>query len=278
MARKYPQLAALAGFPFPVYSSESACDRAESIAARAERAHRFLAETLNADARIEVVVLAPDHWSTYATFPVYGMPHILDKYTLVVAGQGSDFWHSMTPPLANMPPHIAQIARSRYGGTGTVDYSPFFDLLAVHEMGHLFHYQAGIQFPRLWLMELFCNLCLQCYVAEAEPDQRLSLETFPQIVVDLGEAHLQHTALADLERLYAGVGAANYGWYQSQWLVAVRQLYEDAGVPVLQRLWRAFLGSPEFPSDAALSVYLRETVHPELARVQDEWPPYGRLR
>ncbi len=33
----------------------------------------------------------------------------------------------------------------------------FFDLLAVHELAHLYHEAAPFRFPARWLMELFCT-------------------------------------------------------------------------------------------------------------------------
>jgi hypothetical protein len=143
-------------------------------------------------------------------------------------------------------------------------------------MAHLFHNQAAVQFPRLWLMEFFCNLSLHAYVATDIPEQLSQLETFPQLVVNGGYAHYQHHTLADLERLYFNVGAQNYGWYQSQWHVAARHVYDLGGVEVLERLWKAFSGSNEALSDEQLIARLNNMVHPRVAQIMTEWPLAGQ--
>jgi hypothetical protein len=273
MRNNYPELTALAGFPFPVYSSAGTEARAGQIARRCELAHHFLMKTLDTRTNIGVVVLAPEHWHLYASYPLYGMPHCLDADTLVVAAENNEFWQTMAPPLEGLPPQSLQAARTVYGrADGSLDYSPFFDLLAVHEMGHLFHYQAALQFPRLWLMEFFCNLCLHAYIASVEPEQLPALVTFPQLIVDGGNSHLQHRSLQDFERLYVKVGPQNYGWYQSQLLVAAKEIYETCSITTLQRLWKAFVQTNITLTDEELALRLRHDVHSEVEQMTVAWP------
>jgi hypothetical protein len=200
------------------------------------------------------------------------MPHYTDERTLAVAGQDNRFWQSMTPPAEALPPQAAQAMQAAYGQPdGSINLSPFFDLLAVHELGHLFQLQAQCQFPRLWLTELFCNICLHAYVVAVEAERLPALETFPQMVANLGVAELRYRNLDDFERLYTDVGAQNYGWYQCRFHVAAKHIYEAGGVEALQRLWKAFLQADEKPSDEQLAARLREDVHPEVERVLTAW-------
>ncbi|MCE7870610.1 hypothetical protein DYH09_09560, partial [bacterium CPR1] len=64
---------------------------------------------------------------------------------------------------------------------GSIDLAAYMNLLAVHEMGHLYLDQATGEFdfhlPRRWLVELFCQLCLHAYTATQEAGHLLSLET-----------------------------------------------------------------------------------------------------
>jgi hypothetical protein len=271
--KQYPNLTELTGFPFPVYVSDGTEQRAQSIASRCHNAHEFLRSALEFDPEICVLVLTPDDWSQHATYPVYGMPHYADERTLVVAGQESDFWQSMSPPAAALPPEAAQAVVAAYGQpNSSIDLSPFFDLLAVHELGHLFQFQGKCQFPRLWLAELFCNICLHAYTVAVEPEQLPALETFPRMVSSLGDAGVRYRSLADFEQLYIDVGPQNYGWYQCRFHVAAKHIYEGGGVEALQRLWRAFLQSDEQLSDEQLAVRLREGVHPEVEHVLTLWP------
>jgi hypothetical protein len=72
-------------------------------------------------------------------------------------------------------------------------------LLAVHEMGHGFHQAGGVRFPRLWLTEFFCNLCLHTYVAEDEPGALPMLEAFPAAISAVPPERVQYSNLATFE-------------------------------------------------------------------------------
>jgi hypothetical protein len=144
--------------------------------------------------------------------------------------------------------------------------APFFDLIAVHELAHEFHGQVPYRFPRLWLEEVFVNLCLHAYVAAEEPDLLPVLETLPAALAASDPAEFPHRSLAALEALHAGVGPVAYGWYQGRFLVAAARIFEAGGVDALRRLWDAFV-----IDDATLRDRLR-AVQPELADVLTEWP------
>lgn len=243
------------------------------IATRTQQARRYLGARFGFEPQLHLLVLAPRDWEGYTTFPQYGMPHCPNRRTLVVAGQGNQFWESMAPPLDQLPPPIAETMRATYGlPNGEMELSPFFDLLAVHELAHLFQQQAGLRFPRIWLMELFCNLALHAYVANVEADKLAVLEIFPQAVAGLGYAHLKHHRLGDLERVYPKIAAHNFGWYQAMWHVAAQEIYEAGGVNVLERLWNTFLRTAHIHSDDKLAQLLDAQVHPEVARVLTTWP------
>lgn len=270
--KQYPNLIELSGFSFSVYASAGTEQRAQTIAMRCRNAHNFLGSTFEFEPQMRVLVLAPEHWDEYADFPVYGMPHYTDERTLAVAGQDNGFWQSMTPPAEALPLEAAQAVQAAYSQPdGSINLSPFFDLLVVHELGHLFQFQAKCQFPRLWLAELFCNICLHAYTVAVEPEQLPALETFPQMVANLGVADLRYRSLEDFERLYTDVGAQNYGWYQCRFHVAAKHIYEAGGVEALQRLWKAFLQSDEKLSDEQLAARLREDVHPKVEHVLTAW-------
>ncbi len=272
-ANSFPLLQELTGFAFPVYTSFGTHARAEIIATRTQQAQQYLGAIFGFEPQLHLLVLAPQDWEGYSTFPTYGMPHCPNRRTLVVAGENNQFWDSMTPPLDQLPPLIVATLRATYGlPNGEIELSPFFDLLAVHELAHLFHQQAGLRFPRIWLMELFCNLALHAYVANVEAEQLAALEIFPQAVADYGYAHLEHHRLGDLERLYPKIAAHNFHWYQAMWHVAAQEIYDAGGVEVLMRLWKTFLRTPYIHSNDKLAQLLSEQVHPQVARVLTEWP------
>lgn len=273
VSNDYDDLDELAGYPFPVYVSADAAGRATAIADRCEGAQRFYAKTFGIQARIRVLILAPAHWSRYTEYPVYGMPHCIDSATLVVAGENNGFWQSMIPPLETLTPVAAEAARAAYGlPDGSLDYSPFFDLLTAHEIAHLFHGQAALHFPRHWLSEFFCNLSLHALVSAESPDELSTLETLPRLVIGGDSALPPHHSLADFERLYLEMDAQNYGWYQCHLHVAARTVYDAGGITALQRLWRAFAQPTPPYTDEQLADYLSDAVHPQMKQIITQWP------
>jgi hypothetical protein len=159
---------------------------------------------------------------------------------------------------------------------GAVAIGAFMDLLAVHELGHLFIDQTAGAFdfhrPRRWLVELFCNLGLHAYVAAVEPAQMDHLTTFPQAIVALGYGRLPHRQLADFERLYADMAPPNFAWYQCQLHLAAHRIYDASGLEVMQALFRTIVQSQDDISDAHLALQLRDAVHPAVAQVLTNWP------
>ncbi len=139
------------------------------------------------------------------------------------------------------------------------------------ELGHLFQFQAKWQVPRLWLAELFCNICLHAFTATVEPEQLPALETFPQMVANSGGADLRYLSLEDFERLYIDVGPQNYGWHQCRFPVAAKRIYEAGGVDC-NAFWKAFLQSNEKMSDDQLAARLRADVYREVEDVLTAWP------
>jgi hypothetical protein len=243
------------------------------IGDRSLRAYEFLGKTLEFEPEFRVLVLAPEHWKAYASFPLYGMPHYTEARTIALAGLDSSFWQSLLPSPGTLPRSDEDAMRLAYGQEdGSLNLSPFFDLLAVHEMGHVFHLQAACHFPRLWLMELFCNMCLHAYVARMEPGQLRPLETFPRIVAGTGGGVLEHRSLRDFEQLYTDLGSRNYGWYQCRLHVAAKAIFEAGGVDTLRRLWKTFLRLHESVTDDDLAGVLEGEVHPAVEHVLSHWP------
>jgi hypothetical protein len=275
--KRYANLFELPGYSFPVYISPGVERRAQAIAERCERAYRFLSTTLNVEAELYLLVLAPEQWQEYTGSPMYGVPQTIDACTIVVAGQNSPLWSMIVPPAERLSPPAAQAMAASYGRPdGSIDLAPYMDLLPVHEIGHLFIDQAAGRFdfhlPRRWLVELFCNLCLHAYVVAEAPAQLPNLATLPQAIVAGGFGHLPHRSLDDFERLYAGMEPPNFVWYLSQLHVAAQRVYDRGGVESLPLLYETIVQSHGQISDEQLAVRLRTEVQPEVAWVLTGWP------
>lgn len=261
-------LVEIPGYPFALWASAGTEDRARSVADRCARAREFLSEAFSVDRpEITLLVLSKEDWGTNAPGPPYGMPHYRDG-RLVVAGTDSEFWTKLLAMLDRADPELRRKVDEVYSTPGGTNLSPFFDLLAVHELAHAFHLQNEGSFFRLWLQELFANLCVHTYIASAVPDQLPLLVTFPHAFTSIDPHEFRHRSLRDFDRLYSGVGDANYAWYQCGFHVAAQRLHDQAGAECVRRLWRAFFSL----SDLRLIGTLERDVDPLLAEAFLGWP------
>ncbi len=271
------QLEELKGFTQTFYYSPGHEARAKNIAVLMEDAGKYFQREIRFTPKTELYILAPQHWKDVAAEPlhdVYGFPHNIDHVRLAIAAEDNDFWRSFLPAVDQLPPPVAVQVTKAYGKPdGSYSMMPFFDLLALHEMGHSYTAQAGLKMHRNWMGELFVNIMLHTYVAEKQPDRLPALETFPDMVVGGGSADYKFTSLEDFERLYStlGMGPKNYGWYQSKLHSAAKDIYNAGGKKVMINLWKALKKHQETMTDEEFINMLKKEVHPSVANVYLEW-------
>jgi hypothetical protein len=263
---RHEGLRRLDGFAFPVLASVGVEPRARELAARTAQALSFLASALAVRPDMALLVLAPDDWDERSGFPLYGMPNYVAG-NVVVAGEPSDFWRGFVDLVAEANPAGLEALSTAYGRCDEIDLSQFFDLLVIHEIGHHLHHVGNVHFPRLWLNELFCNLCLHVYVAEHEPGALAALECFPAVLAAVSPDRFPNRDLHTFEALYNRMPPQNYGWYECRLHVAAERVYDAGGTAALRGLWDRFRFS-----EADLGVALEE-VEPQLASVLSDWPP-----
>ena len=266
----------LNGFTQKIYYSTGYNERARDIAVFMEQAGKYFQHEIGFTPKTNMYILGPKNWKDFAAKPlldVYGFPHNLDQVRLVIGAEDNDFWRSFLPPVDQLPPPIATQIKKAYGKTdGSYSMMPFFDLLALHEMGHSYTAQAGLKMQRNWMSELFVNIMLHTYVAEKQPELLPALEAFPNMVVGGGTADYKFTSLEDFEKLYAtlGMGPKNYGWYQCKLHSAAKDIYNAGGKKVLKKLWKALKKHQEKMTDEEFVSMLKK-VHPAVADIYLKW-------
>jgi hypothetical protein len=267
----------LKGFTQMYYYSPGHEARAKKIAVFMENAGQYFQQELGFTPKAKLYILALQHWKDVAAKPlrdVYGFPHNIDQGRLAIAAEDNDFWRSFLPPVDKLPaPLTAQVTKAYGKPDGSYSMMPFFDLLALHEMGHSYTAQAGLKMQRYWMGELFVNIMLHTYVAEKQPDLLPALETFPNMVVGGGSAEYKFTSLEDFERLYAtlGMGPKNYGWYQSKLHSAAKDIYNDGGKKTMIKLWQALKKHQKTMTDEEFINMLKNEVHTSVANVYLKW-------
>src|SRR5215469_7043046 len=268
-AQTYKDLVKFTDTSFTTYYSSGCEERATAMSARCERAIEYVNSLVGFKPKMTLLILNPKHWKKYAPNDVYGFPHA-SKGVLYVASEDNDFWRSFVPPLAQLPTDMQTKIKQAYTTKdGTLSMMAFFDLLALHELGHTFHNQAGLNMQRSWLRELFCNLMLHTYIAENEPGNLSALELFPQMVVSSGSSGFTFTKLQDFETKAGSMDSRNYGWYECRFHVAARKIYDDGGKDVFIKLWNGLKNNPKDMTDDQLVSFL-SNIDGELSKVMTE--------
>lgn len=275
MAQDFEGLVPLDGYKTKVYFSKGNDERANVVAARMDNVLNFYNEIINFEPEVTMLILNPVDWPSFTEFPVYGMAHYMGNKTLVIASENNEFWDSFIPPIEQLPKELADNITSTYvDNTGNLTMQAFFDLLAIHELGHAYHFQADLNTQRMWMGELFCNIMLHTYIAENEPAQLPALTIFPQMVIAGGKEGYKYTQLNDIEERYEEIGQQypqNYGWFQCRWHSAAGEIYDAGGVKNFVKLWEALSGQKEKLNDEELAVFLSEKVHQSVADVMLKW-------
>jgi hypothetical protein len=272
MSQTYSDLSELTGFSIKVYYSAGSEGRARTITQRCENTIAYINGLVGFAPKVSLFILNPEDWKKYATFPVYGMPHYPDNERLVIASEDNEFWKSFIPPPDQLPADLADQVKKAYTmDDGQLSMMGFFDLLALHELGHGFHEQGGLTMHRLWMQELFCNIMLHTYIAENEPGNLPPLEVFPEMVVAAGSSGYEFTTLADFEKRYDNMDPKNYGWYQCKLHVAAKHIYNTGGKKTFLKLWKGLKENKEKMTDEQFSKFLKNKVGKDVAKVQTAW-------
>ena len=274
--REFPGLTPLEGHLTQVYFSTGSDEKAVRIANQMDHVINFYDDKLMFRPEVILLVLSPDDWGRFTNFPVYGMPHYSNNKTLIVASQNNDFWDGFIPPQESLSADIAELVSRAYSGDdGKLTMEPFFDLLAIHELGHAYHIQDNLLMQRKWMGEVFVNLFLHTYIAEQEPQLLPQLTVFPRMVLaSTQKSSLKYTTLKDLEDRYNEIGQQypmNYGWYQCRWHNSAAIIYDVGGIQVVKDLWDVLKSNREPLDDEKFASLLSREVHQKLADVYLKW-------
>ena len=274
-AAQYEKLNELKDHSVKIWYSSGYEKRAASIARRVDKAMIYYEQLLNFKPEVTLLVLTEADWPQYTFFPVYGMPHYNGDKLLVVAATDNVFWKSFIPPMNQLPEDLAKQIRTVYrDARDSLSMEAFFDLLALHELGHAFHFQAGLNMQRKWMGELFVNILLHTYVAEKEPEQLPALTLFPRMVINSGTKGYAFTGLKEVHEKYDEIGRQhpkNYGWYQSRWHYSAGRIYDAAGYTVARKLWDGLRGQKEDLADEQLPYFLERSAHKTVADMIRNW-------
>lgn len=276
-AQTFDSLKQIKGSNAKIYYSSGNDERAAAFAKQTNNAFTYYANMLEFKPEVTLLVLNSSDWKKFASpQAVYGMPHFnSDERTLFVAADDNPFWKSFLPPLDKLDHKlVAQIKATYQNLKGEVSMQKFFDLLALHELGHAFHLQKGLKMQRNWLSELFVNVLLHTYIAEKEAALIPALTLFPQMVAAGGSNEFKFTQLRDMHEKYEEIATKhpkNYGWYQCRLHAGAAEIYNAAGKDAGRKMWRSLQTSNEILSDEDLISKMASEVHQSVSDLIQNW-------
>jgi hypothetical protein len=254
----------------PTFASAGLERRAAEIATIAGLSVEYLAGLLDHRPDVQLLVLSEADWPGKGRQPLFGLPNA-EAGTLVVAGTDAAWWSDLA--LMAGDDRQTELASTYGEPDGTLHFGDFFDLVAVHEVGHLFC-EGMVAFPRMWLGELFANLALHAWVAQRAPESLDILTTLPRLAALSSGEEFEHRSREAFERLYGSIDGPNYVWYQFRLQVAAAELFDSLSEVAVQRLFdafridggtdRDFQTFDESIDDASLAARLSAAVDPKL--------------
>lgn len=244
-----------------VYYTEGHQEKALRLRSLVEEAMRFYADSLGVQAPLSLALLTRDHWERIGVPQPYGIPG--------VAG---------SPPVAFLPATDDNVAASdalsiragvspaalrlveASGHSYEEGARRYVDLVGLHELGHTYTRAFGIRPSHRWLNELLATYVAYAFLRQRHPAQAQLWEGILQGYVDA--VRPRHTSLEDFNRLYFGVGAQNYVWYQARFQEMVRRAYEAKGLHFLREVRAAFPEGEAAPPSMETALERLERIQP----------------
>lgn len=282
-------LVRLGGYPFEVRYSDGALVRARAAADIAADAYIYFSRLFSGvEPDIAVVVANKADWQSRQP---YGLPFFNDDAgqirpgIVVMPAESGDFWAAMGQDIREASPRgYSRLLAAYPDGVDGLDLQPFFDLVALHELGHAFEVLGGLRFPTFWLGEIFANLALHAFVATRQPESLNTLEVLSTVGAQSRRLSARmraegYSTSEELEAHYTGgdqpMGPLNYVWYQYRWQRLAAKMFNADGEDGLIRFWNCFSGtnrlSPGEVTAASLAPLLRTEVSETLGRAIQNW-------
>jgi len=204
-----------------------------------QEAMRFFTDSLGVAPDLTLAVVERHQWEQLGLGQPYGIPGV-DGNPPVAFVPATDDGLAATDALS-IEAGISDTARSLVAAAG-MDWPTasrrYVDLVALHEMGHAFAEAYGISVPSKWFGEFLATYFAYTYLVAAQPaDARLwsgVLQGYRDAV------RPEYRTLEEFERLYFGVGAQNYVWYQARFQQQVAMVHARYGVAFLRAARAAF--------------------------------------
>jgi hypothetical protein len=250
----------------PVHYSPGYEPRAAKLRDRLAKAVDFFEQRLGVTPKIHLAVLTQEHWSDVSSPGVpYGIPNSLMSRSgsgLVCLSATHEAFDELGRSIKAELPDAALKAIESTGLSFEEGMREFGDGIMYHELGHIYAAAYGIAMPNRWVNELLANYLSIAYTSEQAANPQL--EKLGEILSSgfIRGPRPTHTTLEDFERLYLGVGARNFGWYQMQITRRADEVYKTKKLAFLKEVKAAFPPYEKRPVPVDVSLERLEKIAP----------------
>jgi hypothetical protein len=166
----------------------------------------------------------------------YGMPFVNQQVMVLPFRQEGAVVSAYMAQANHLPDAVVKAVESSKRPFAT-HVTEMVDLIGYHELGHLYVGELGIAPHNRWFSELLATYFAYAFIEERHP----RLATTWRIVSQSDSLTVpKHRSLADFERLYLGVGADNYVWYQDRFSERVFAVFATQRLEFLRKVRHAF--------------------------------------
>jgi hypothetical protein len=224
-----------------VYYSTGYEARARELSGLIEDALRFYEDKLKTKTEFCIAVLTKSDWERVEKGTPFGLPSVSAAphvMLLPATHDGVVVKDVMALRGKASPATFRKIEQS--GFTFEQGAEKFLDLISLHELGHILTLAYGIHPPSRWSNEFLATYFAFTYLRHAHPQLATLFVAMTHDLQCRDGDKPRHTALEDFDRLYSGVGSANYGWYQSAFVGQVEQVYDVKKLSFLEDVRTAY--------------------------------------
>lgn len=225
---------------------------AEDVARLTSGAAQFFQDSLQVTLKMRIAVVGEGDWERLQLGLPYGLPNVIGPpHTAFIPATAKG---AVASDYLALEKDLSAAAKQRLADLG-LTWSQAVDqmilLIAFHELGHTFAYEAGIEPHSHWVDEFLASFLAYAYMRYERPE----LARVWDLMSEVKLAHYipTHRTLSELEQLYLDVGVPDYVWYQSAFQPRIREVFEARGLSFARSLRTAFpTGGPKLPANQVL--------------------------
>lgn len=236
-------------------------------------AKHFFDSVIETDLDFAVMFIENKKWNTYAYFPPPGLPQA-GKGNIILGIEKSVISMEVENMITQLPEQAWATLKPVYGDTLNLDLF-YREVLAIHELAHLYHFKEGTKPQRKWLQELFATMSMYAFIKDKAIYYSM-MNAYPEFVLQSGDRMAEFKTLQDFEEKYVQkLTPQNYEWYQMQLYQYSKDIMDSNKPDILKRL-HAFLIATDMSTinkltDSELIQHLERKVGKDVANVLRNW-------